>query len=65
MGFMRLKNLLLRLKILFAYAAEGALVIIGKILEGYAVVLLRVIDKAAYAANILHIPFLLYLVLIM
>jgi hypothetical protein len=48
-------------EIFFTYAAEGADIIVGKILERYAAVLLGIIDITAYIAYILiHNSFLLF-----
>ena len=40
-------------EIILAYTAEGANIIIGQILKGYAVVLFGIIDITAYVAYIL------------
>jgi hypothetical protein len=42
-----------RAEIILAYTAEGANIIIGQILKGYAVVLFGIIDITAYVAYIL------------
>ena len=50
-------------EILFTYAAQGADIIVGKILERYAAVLFGVIDIAAYIAYILFHSFLLFIMI--